>query len=97
MQPDVIIRVRFKTHDEGGREHAIAVGEKPYGCPLLIGDDAFDCRILISDRTLQLGETYELPVKFLRPELALTRLSVGEPVRLWEGKEIAAGNVVRVV
>jgi hypothetical protein len=96
MKPDAVIKVRFKTPEEGGRQNAIAIGEKPYGCPLLVDEEAFDCRLLITDRTLQLGESYELPIKFLSPDRALPKLSPGKPVRLWEGKDIAIGEVVRL-
>ena len=96
MIPDAIIRVRFKTTAEGGRQGPIVVGDTPYGCPLFVEGEAFDCRLLITSQTLHLGETYELPVKFLRPELVLPKLSPGKPLELWEGREIATGKVVRV-
>lgn len=94
--PDAIIEVRFKTPDEGGRQGDVTGGEF-YGCPLFVEGEAFDCRLLLSGRTLQLGETYELPVKFLNPGLVLPKLSPGKSVKLWEGKDIATGKVVRLV
>lgn len=94
MKPDAIIEVRFKTTAEGGREGAV-VGEL-YGCPLFVDGEAFDCRLSLDGKTLQLGETYELPVKFLNPHLVLPKLSPGKPVKLWEGKEIATGKVLRL-
>ncbi len=97
MTPDAFIKVRFKTTAEGGREGPILIGERAYGCPLLIEGEAFDCRLLLNAQTLHLGETYELPVKFLNPDLALPKLSPGKPVKLWEGKDIATGEVVRLV
>jgi hypothetical protein len=96
MKPDVIIEVRFKMASEGGRQGDILGGEF-YGCPLFVEGEAFDCRLLLSGRTLQLGETYELPVKFLNPALVLPKLLPGKSVKLWEGKEIATGKVVRLV
>jgi len=97
MKADVIIEVRLKTTAEGGRLEAIRIAEKPYGCPLFIDGEGFDCRLLLTHQTLELGEVYELPVKFLRGDLALPKLSVGKPVTLWEGKEIAIGKVVRLI
>ena len=67
-----------------------------YGCPLFIEGEAFDCRLFLGGRTLQLGETYELPVKFLSPDLGLPKLSLGKSATLWEGKDIATGKVVRL-
>jgi hypothetical protein len=93
--PDAIIKVRLKTAVEGGRQTAIAVGDNPYGCPLFVDGEAFDCRLLLKNQTLELGGTYELPVKFLNPDLALPKLSAGKLISLWEGKEIAIGKVVR--
>jgi hypothetical protein len=97
MKPDAIIRIRFMTTTEGGRQGPIVIGEKPYGCPLFVEGEAFDCRLLVTAKTLQLGDTYELPVKFLNPDLALPKLSRGKSVKLWEGKDIATGEVVRLV
>lgn len=97
MKPDAIIKVRFKTTAEGGRHGPIVIGETPYGCPLFVDGHAFDCRLLINAQTLHLGETYELPVKFLNPDLVLPKLSPGKPLKLWEGKDIATGEVIRLV
>lgn len=97
MKPDALIKVRFKTTAEGGRQGPIVIGEKPYGCPLFVEGEAFDCRLLVNGQTLQLGESYELPVKFLNPDLVVSKLSPGKPVKLWEGKDIATGEVVRLV
>jgi hypothetical protein len=96
MKADAIIEVRFKTPDEGGRQGDVTGGEF-YGCPLFVEGEAFDCRVLLSGRTLQLGETYELPITFLNPALVLPKLSPGKPVKLWEGKDIATGKIVRLV
>lgn len=100
MKPDAIIKVRFKTTAEGGRQGAIVIPELPehhYGCPLFIEGEAFDCRLLVVGRTLQLGESYELPIKFLNPDRVVSKLSPGKPVTLWEGKDIATGEVVCIV
>ena len=67
-----------------------------FGCPLFVAGEAFDCRFLITDQTLELGGTYEVPIQFLSPELVLPKLSVGTTVTLWEGKDIATGKVVRL-
>lgn len=94
MQPDAIIEVRFKTTPENGRQSSV-VGDV-YGCPLFVDGEAFDCRMQLDGKTLVLGKTYELGVKFLNPQLALPHLSPGKAVSLWEGKEIAVGKVMRL-
>jgi hypothetical protein len=92
MNADAIIEIRFKTTAEGGRQDAI-VGTF-YGCPLFIDGEAFDCRLSLNGKTLLLGETYKLPVKFLNRDLVLPKLSQGKTVILWEGKEVATGRVL---
>jgi hypothetical protein len=100
MQPDAIVEVRFKTTVEGGRESAVGIDNSVadwYGCPLVVDGEAFDCRLLLAGRRLELGGTYEVPVKFLNPQLVLPRLTAGTQFVLWEGKDIATGKVVRVL
>jgi hypothetical protein len=98
MQPDALIRVRFKTTAEGGREHGVGGCAVPfYAAPLLVDEQAFDCRLLLEDRVLELGETYEVPVKFMSPDLALASLVPGKAIGLWEGREVATGQFVRVM
>jgi hypothetical protein len=100
MKPEAIIKVRFKTTAEGGRQGPITLTEKwSFNCPMFIDGEYWDCRLLGQgpDQILQLGETYQLPVMFLHPDLVLPKLSSGKPVKLWEGKDIATGEVVRLV
>jgi hypothetical protein len=94
MKPDAVIKVRFKTPWQKGRQGAV-VGEV-YGCPLFVDGEAFDCRIYLEGKTLDLGKTCEVGVKFLNPQLALPQLSPGKSIYLWEGREIATGKVVRL-
>jgi len=96
MKPDAIIEIRLKTTDEGGREKPISILDQPFGCPLFVAGEAFDCRFLIENQRLELGSTYEIPIKFLCPKSAIQRLSVGTPFTLWEGKDIATGKVIRL-
>lgn len=92
MIPDAIIRVRFKTATESGRN--TAVEGNFYACPLFIDGEAFDCRLFLSGKRLELGEYYEVPVKFLNRDVVLPKLVVGKEIVLWEGKDVAIGNIV---
>jgi len=96
MEPDAIVRVRFKTPQENGRRSAI-VGGTYYGCAFFVDGEYFDCRLLLAGRQLDLGGTYEVPVAFLRPDLVLEKLSAGKTFVLWEGTDIAAGELVRIL
>jgi hypothetical protein len=55
-----------------------------YGIPLVVGGEAFDCRLLLDGKTLKLGETYTVPAAFLRPELVLPKLLPRTEGSLWE-------------
>ena len=93
--PDIIISVRFFTTSEGGRLRDVQ-GEY-YRCPLLVDGEAFECRLLLYGRHLELGTTYEVPVKFLSREYALPMLYVGKEVLLWEFKVVANAHVTNIL
>ena len=94
MTPDIIISVRFLTTAECGRE--TPVQGQSYSCPLFIGDDGFDCRLLLDGRRLDLGENHEVAVKFLYREKALPKMKTGAELHLWEGRNIASGEIIQV-
>ncbi|QVL54712.1 MAG: hypothetical protein KFB95_05165 [Simkaniaceae bacterium] len=100
MKPDIYINVRFRTTSEWGRVSPL--GHKKsrvadfYACPMIIDDKAYDCRLLIGDQKLIPGLHYKVPVVFVNRDLALPNLSVGKNITLWEGKEIADGQVTRI-
>jgi hypothetical protein len=94
MQPDAMITIRFLSPEEGGRSQA-ARG-RWFGCPMFIGGEGYDCRLLLDGLELQPGKRYEIPVKFLRRDGVAERLHVGNAITLWEGKTIAEGHISRV-
>jgi hypothetical protein len=100
MKPDIYIKVRFKTSEEGGRKTSVKrkmpLGPDFYGCPLVVDGKAYDCRLFIGDNGIELGKYYEIPVKFLDKDSALPNLSVGKNITLWEGKEVATGQVTKI-
>lgn len=96
MKPDAIIAIRFKTTGEGGRQGPLLIADHPFGCPVFIDGEAFDCRFVVRDQAFELGATYEIPIKFLRLDLVASHLRVGKVVTLWEGKEIGSGQIVRI-
>lgn len=95
MNPDAIITVRFLTAEEGGRH--MAIEGQYFACPLFVDNEGFDCRLLLDGQRIELGSTYEVPVKFLFRELALAKLAVGKEVLLWEGRNVARGQIVKIV
>ena len=100
MKPDIYIKVRFKTSAEGGRKtplkRKMPMGPEFYACPMMINGKGYDCRLLIGDQELELGKYYEIPVAFLDRDLALPNLFVGKGITLWEGKEVADGEITRI-
>jgi hypothetical protein len=94
LQPDAVIKVRFKRMDEGGRRGGLTCGV--YHCICYLDGVAHDCRVYLEERTLELGQEYRVPVRFLAPEIVIPKLSVGKIVSLWEGKEVATGEVVAI-
>lgn len=95
MKPDAEIKVRFLLPEEGGRTGPI-LGNR-FGCPLIAGDVAFDCRFLPNgELDFHLGETYKINIKFSNLELARSSLREGMHIKLWEGKIIAEGEVAKV-
>jgi len=94
MKYDAIIEVRFMTAEEGGRK--TPVGGPFYACPLFVEGQGFDCRLLLEGRCLELGNVYEVPVKFMNSELALAKLAKGTGISLWEGRSVATGRILEI-
>ena len=88
MKPDALIRIRFLTS---------AIDADRYGCPLMVNHQGFDCRFVLEAPTrFDLGGSYDIPVKFLRPELALAEINEGVTISLWEGKTIGTGQLLKI-
>ena len=94
MNPDALVEIRFRTPEEGGRKEPFLGGE--YHCPLFVDGEAFDCRLYFGALKVTLGERYEVPIKFIAGTSALSKLTEGKKIVLWEGKEIADGKVVKL-
>ena len=45
---------------------------------------------------MKLGQSYEVPVKFLNAQVVKPRLFPGKIVSLWERGEIASGEIISV-
>lgn len=94
MHSDAFLLIRLFTTHEGGRQSDIS--GQVYACPILIDGEAFDCRMYLPEGGLKLGDTYEVPVKFMNPSMVLPKLVPGKEVGIWEGKPIGIGSVVSV-
>lgn len=75
MKPDIVIRVKFYTTEEGGRKNPIE-GDF-YGCPMFINGHGFDCRLILNGMRLEFGVFYDVPVRFLVSRQALLEVLLG--------------------
>ena len=94
--PDIIADVRLLPTVEGGRG-----GPTPsdfFGCPFIMPNgDYHDARMdLGMHGSLAPGEAARLSIKFLNPKTALSKLSIGSVLQLWEGKVIGEATVVDI-
>jgi hypothetical protein len=85
---DAVLRVRFMTRAEGGRKDAVKPPSGFFPCTLFGANDTtgYDARIVFAGLPAELGETYNLPVLFLCPELALERFPPGAEFRIMDGR-----------
>ncbi|HMJ11056.1 MAG TPA: hypothetical protein VK524_06590 [Polyangiaceae bacterium] len=98
LRPDVIARVRLLSSAEGGRQRAIP--PTMFGVPFFFEGEGFDCRLLLDQLGVSLEPGQEragIPIKFLFPEYIKGRLRPGDKFKLWEGKDIAEGEVTEVL
>jgi hypothetical protein len=99
MQPDIIARIRLFTLEEGGRSQPIPPIQ--FGCPLFLEGQrqGHDCRLLLDHVGVELnpGSTVDIPIKFPFPQDAVPCLRLGDKFRLWEGRDIAQGEVLRIL
>jgi hypothetical protein len=99
----VIARIALKGADEGGRRTPISVAT--YGCPVFfenipeLSAHGYDCRMLVSEfaKEIRPGTTVsEIALMFLSEDEVLPHMKPGVSFRLWEGKIIGSGTVVRI-
>lgn len=95
LAPDVIVKIRLRTSEEGGRASDIHISSvSPYGCPLYVDGRYFECRWLLQDgQLLHLGAEYIVPLKLLQAHLVAPFLLPGSAIQMWEGKVIADGMI----
>lgn len=96
IHPEVIVYVRFLTPAEGG--WSSPTPSMFLQCPFAVGDEFFECCLLLAEvGPLSPGESAEVPIKFLRPDLVMPLLSEGTSFKLHAIRTFAVGHVLRVV
>lgn len=96
LNPEALMKIRLYTSEEGGRNGPIF--SKYYSCPLLldVNDNLYDCRIILNGITMNLGEEYVVPVKFLDFENAKRKIIIGKEILIWEGRWIGRGEIIKL-
>ncbi len=95
IEPDAIAELVFRPRSEGGRR--VPTPTDRLGCILCIGEDCFDCFVLPGALgPIHAGETREVGLKFLHPDLLRTRLRAGTRFNLRELRVFADGVVKSV-
>jgi hypothetical protein len=96
--PEIAARVHFLATADGGKTVTIPASADHYSVPMCIDAEHFDVRLKpLVPQDIAPGDTLDVEMQFLFPELALPRVSVGTTFTLWEGRTIASGTVTGVL
>jgi len=95
IQPEALVQVRMLPSARGGRDGPTPANE--YGCIMVIDGINLDVRLRV-DRAgpLRPGETVDVEVNFLNPDLARRYLKVGKTFRLRETTVIGDGEIIKI-
>ena len=97
----VLAKIRFRRVDEGGlkasfRPYDYFTGEQyQLGYMMEVDGKYFDFRIYQPPLFIKLGQSYDMVLKFLFPDLVSRRLFVGKKFTVWSSRTIAEGIVVK--
>jgi hypothetical protein len=93
LKYDIIAKVRFFTEEEGGRKSPTL--ENFFGCPMVIREKKYDCRLLLSNiGPISPGDEVVVPIKFLDYKTVSAILKENDNFELWEMGIIAEGKVL---
>ena len=94
MKSDIIAEIQFYHEKDGGRKNSLP--QNFFGCPMIIKDKKYDCRILLNDiGKINPGDKVIVPIKFLDSETVLNVLEKDDKFNLWEMSIIAEGKVIK--
>jgi hypothetical protein len=95
-EPYITAEVSFLATADGGRKGPTAAAGR-YGCPMRIDGDDFDVRIDLAETgSIRPGQTLTVTLRFLSPDRAIPRLTVGKRFLLREARTIAVGKVLSI-
>ena len=91
---DITIRLKLLTTERGGRAEALPGGE--YRGILSARGQHFSFRCEVPAAGMALGDTVEMAVEFLFPDLALPFFKLNDEFNLWESGTVGYGRVLKV-
>jgi GTPase len=95
-RPYITAEISLLATSDGGR----AVPTPPtgqFGCLMCFDDVCFDVRFDTTETgSMSPGQTLTATLRFLSPDLAIPRLSIGKQFSLREGRTIAVGRVIAI-
>ncbi len=96
QEPDLEVEIDLLTTDQGGRKQPLWQGCRTphdFGLPDEMNDGMYE----FPDGPPSPGETARAFVWLLAPERNAGRLSPGREFKMWEGKIIAHGRILKVI
>lgn len=86
----------YKTEDNGRKT---PTSSNFFSCVFIVDDKKHDCRLLLNDiGSIAPGETkFNVPIKFLCPELVFSKIRIGSKFYLWDMRNIAEGEIKEII
>ncbi|NOT65355.1 MAG: hypothetical protein HOP06_04870 [Methylotenera sp.] len=95
FSPQISVEITLTPEELGGRKTPILQGE--YRGVFTVGEESFSVRFCIpSEHVFSPSEAQNFDVQFLVPEAATPHFPVGTVFKVWEGKDIGLGRVLKV-
>ncbi len=100
LKADILTELYFYSPEDDGRVNPIRYSTFGirYGCWFVFENEVYDCFIILSkNMELRPGKKYKVSIVFLRPELIISHLNVGNSFQLREGRPIGTGTIVEIL
>jgi hypothetical protein len=91
---DATARVRFFSANQGGLPSTLDASLDRLGCLLSVDGELFSCFLLVSNVRPGPDAVGEVPIVFLSPELAKSKLRPGSRILLQHASPFAEGEII---
>jgi hypothetical protein len=98
IKPEIRARIRLFSKQEGSPKN-FPLCPPQYECPLYYKEQYYDCQLILDafDRPLELGSSFEAPVKFMWPQAVAPKLRPGDSFCLWDEGIIGEGKITAII